>query len=320
MFPEDEQTRKDFGFDKVRTLTDMKSLIAVYYGILVILKVSTRKIHQWQLDNQLAKHIKIEFETKTPENNRPDHYVWLLTNEHLLDQSLPALNVPDIWERAWASIGSSDKKSGPEIKNLIEEWPERKKESFILYTVLLSGAHPQPDNILWLRFGFCVCHGDQEEDRLAKLYISLIERCTFEEFWLSFNSAVLPGLFVNKGLSQELDESGHLKVLLSLSPTRIHSVWLLKQLVYTDHNEANKAVAEDYGFANCSTTKKFIELKKVYKQLFDCPKVDEMDLDRARLAGRVYVYVSGLIDIEPKHERLMKNRYPMEDGQSEQET
>ncbi|KAI9748070.1 MAG: hypothetical protein M1835_001901 [Candelina submexicana] len=320
MPPQDEQTRKAFGFDKVLTLTEVKNLMGLYYGILFILKISTRKVHQWQVENQLAKHIKLEYEAKTPEEGKPEFFTWFLTNEGVVDQSLPASKVPGAWERAWQSIGSSAMKSGTEIKETIEAWPERKKESFLLYKLLLTGEHPQPVDPLWLCFGFCVCHEEQEEINLAKLYLSLIERCTFEEFWLSYNSAVLPGLFINKGLSPELEASGHLKVFLSLPPNRIHSVWLLKQLVYTEHKESTTAVSEDYGFANCSTAEDFVELKNVYRQVFELHMVDEMELDQACLAGSIYQYVSGMIEIDSKYARLMRNRYPSEEGQIRAQT
>ncbi|KAI9719038.1 MAG: hypothetical protein M1812_003668 [Candelaria pacifica] len=318
--PQDEQTNKDFGFDKVWNLTELKNLMGLYYGILIVLRVSTRRVRKWQLNNRLAEHIKLEYETKSPENGRPGYFSWFLANEKVVDQSVLASSFPGVWERGWQAIGGSDTKSRPEIKKAIESWPERKRESFIFYMFLLSGNLPQPDDILWLHFGFCVCRGEQEELRLAKLYLLLVERCTFEEFWLSFNSVVLPGLFLNKELSQDLEEFRHLKVHLSLSPNSMHSVWLLKQLIYTEHNEATKAVSEDYGFANCGNTKEFMELKKAYKRLFDYPKMDEMELDRARLADRIYEYVRGVIETEPKFERLMKNGYPLGEDQSREET
>jgi len=75
------------------------------------------------------------------------------------------------------------------------------------------GTRPNPVQETWLKFGFCVCKNEVEENKLGAIYTSLLTNqqkgslvpqhlkskfCTFTEFWQAYESSGLVKLMEDK--------------------------------------------------------------------------------------------------------------------------
>ncbi|KAI6153068.1 hypothetical protein BKA82DRAFT_2664808 [Pisolithus tinctorius] len=134
-------------------------------------------------------------------------------------------------------------------------------KSFLLYAILFNGQHHDPSHSeksiqdLYYTFGFCLCCDVRGEEVLARLYMMLICRCSFQDFWLAYQNHSLITLMDAKGLAKARQDIQHLETFLKIKPNDwCPTVWHLR-LFTRCQCLPGPCVARDYGFFNVSQLK-----------------------------------------------------------------
>lgn len=235
------------------------NLLNVYKGLIVILGIPPKTIHNWRVRGVLVDQIKATY-FRVPEDSRGECFSWFLQNEHIVEragQPLSAQTSPNCDNAAlvdaWRFTGGNVKDSVEDIKTAIARKPEDEQKCHWMYAFLFSkGFLPPPELDIWVDFGFASCKSQQEELELGTRYRQLITTCVFKEFCDAFRAHALLALFRFKGV--EVNDHRHLWELLGGNWKK--SVWYLKQSVRQANSPMEKsnmhpAVMVDYGFINC---------------------------------------------------------------------
>ncbi|KAK7063765.1 MYND-type domain-containing protein [Favolaschia claudopus] len=324
MFPDDPQTCQDFGFTKAFSIENQSRLLGLYVGLIERLKISPKTVRQWQLEGTLIDNIKTSF-SSLPAQSRGSYYPWFLRNQWVLDPRLspPQDPVNDTMVRCWEYVRGGPNTDTPnKISAEMHGWPEEKHACYSLCNLILSQTHPSPELDIWVKFGFCACHDEEEERILAGVYTQLIKhkRCTFEQLYHAYLTSGLMALFSSRGLQLQTDRIPHLSAILERSPKVFPSVCYLKQFVAAqgETSELILSVAVDYGFRNCENEHEKSRLKELYKQVFTLPRPrsDLMRLHHVCIQGKLYNHIGQLIklrkDEQKLFKRLLRNPYPMQ--------
>ncbi|KAJ6520360.1 hypothetical protein C8R45DRAFT_808200 [Mycena sanguinolenta] len=323
LIPDDPQTCEDFGFARAFSIENKSSLLGLYIGLIERLQVSPKKVRQWQTEGKLVENIKATFST-LPAHSRGGYYPWFLRNQWILDPKLPAPRNPanEMMTRGWQYVRGRPNTDSPDrIAAEMSSWPEEKRACQLLCNLILSQMHPSPELEIWVTFGFCACHDEEDERRLARVYTELIQfgKCTFEELYRAYQTSALTALFDSKGLRAQTETISHLDEVLKRSPRVFPSVCYLKQLVMTQGKgpEPIPSVTADYGFINCVDERETSLLKDLYRQIFALPRAraDLMKLHVACIQGKLYDFVGRLIKLQKRDQkifkRLLRNPYPL---------
>jgi len=307
--PDDEDTIEDFGFIKFPSVYDWLKLFGLYVG-LTRMGVGSRELHQWQTGGTLTKNIMSKFEA-IPQHCRGGYYPWFLENLHVFNSDSP----PD------SILGIARPYLEPEdrSKDTHELTPEAKRKSFMLYSLLLNGYHPNPSlsvqvvQDLYFQFGFVTGRGSEGERVLPGLYRELISKCAFKEFWLAYQSYSLISLMDANGLKSERKKVQHLEAFLKIKPnTWCPSVWYLRLFTHSSDVDPPRYITVDYGFSNCNTVEEKFALKDVYKDLLNSPQVDPMELHTACINGKLFEFTRQYNpNLKQRFRRLMKTPYPL---------
>jgi hypothetical protein len=336
-FPQDPQTREDFGFHRLPSSADQSKLLGLYVGLLIYQKTPSEEVHQWQTKGTLVENI-CEVYNRIPESHRGSYYPWFLENKHILDGSQTTEQANDNMIATWYDEARLHLDPKDRAVDPLALQPEAKRDSYLFYAMMLHNSHPPPNTELWYNFGFCVCRGGElGEQRLGGLYQDLIcgdvfwlnnlpnhlkkkhKTCTFSEFWKAYENAKLVQLMDEKGHRETRLSLGlpHLETFLSFRRTDPRpSVWTLSSFLANDDSlTAPKPVLADYGFFNCQTILQRMELKNVYKTLWG--RVDAMELHRACIKGKLFEFASSHMELDARFSPLMKNLYPLPEYQGE---
>lgn len=296
------------------------NLLNVYKGLIVILGIPPKTIHNWRVRGVLVDQIKVTY-FRVPEDSRGEYFSWFLQNEHIVEragQPLSAQTSPNCDNAAlvdaWRFTGGNVKDSVEGIKTAIARKPEDEQKCHWMYAFLFSkGFLPPPELDIWVDFGFASCKSQQEELDLGARYRQLITTCVFKEFCDAFRAHALLALFRFKGV--EVNDHRHLWELLGGNWKK--SVWYLKQSVRQANSPMEKsnmhpAVMVDHGFINCENDIDWRQLKSVYGAFFDIRNGDPITLHEAAIQGNILGYVSAVVDLrDPMFWRLMQNPYPL---------
>ncbi|KAI6105127.1 hypothetical protein EDD16DRAFT_1633679 [Pisolithus croceorrhizus] len=304
----DGDTAEDFGFMKFASDHDLRKLFDLYVG-LTRMGVRSRELHEWQTEGTLIKNIIARYEAITP-RDRGMHFLWFRKNLDIFNSRDVR---PDFLAVARPYLDPEDRDKEPH-----ELVPEAKRKSFLLYSMLLNGYHPNPslsDTIykdLYFEFGFVTGCGSEGEYVLPWVYGSLINKCSFNMFWNAFKSHSLIALMDAKGLD-ERKRVKHLEAFLKAKPDGFcPTVWHLRLFAYSPDVDPPTHVAMDYGFFNCQSVEEKFALKGVYKEVLESPFVDPMELHTACIQGRLYDFVcQHNPNLEQRFKRLMANTYPL---------
>ena len=284
----------------------------------------------WKREGILIQEIKKVFE-EIPPQARGQYYPWFLEHQDFLDPSLePSTKLIEdfcleLVMRAWQYIGGRPLPNNTTSLNEINiekaTWPEHKQDCFDLCSFVLSDSHPDPSLRIWLLFGFCTTRHQYDEMQLGNAYRKLVMRCSFEEIYQAYDSCTLVQLFSSKNIN--LEQFGlPLADLLANTPHMNKSVWDLKQFVVADEPDSvlMPSVKVDYGFVNCRNEEEAVQLKEIYKKVFEeDSNGDPLKLHEACLQGKIYDYVRTTLklikkDQRPLFRRLMKNIYPLSES------
>jgi hypothetical protein len=317
IFPEDEETLVDYGFNKTTDAREFQNLLGLYIGLFVHSNVDPKDVHRWRKNGILLQEIKRIYDAKTP-STRGGYYPWLLENQHILDPNSTFDPLELHEKKTWAHIGGDPNLPDADRVHTIKSWPEKKYQVWILYYSILSGFHPSPDQTSWVEFGFCTCRSELEESGLAFFYTDIIKSngCPFDEFVAAHTNTNIPSLFPKyaAGPNNKWANNQHLCQLLEQDP--IKSVWRLKAYVYQTMEQPEMLVSfrMDYGIINCQGVTTLLQLlKDTYKRVFEHQDGDPDKLHEAAMQGATFDYIDGLIKLKKKDRavlrRLMKNRH-----------
>ncbi|MCJ1381973.1 hypothetical protein MMC17_005085 [Xylographa soralifera] len=334
IFPDDPQTREDYGFALTRSFHEESKLLGLYKG-LMYMDITSQQIHQWRVEGSLVVKIH-EYYLRIPSTHRGGYYPWFVENQHLLDTTKIPKIAPEnklqwCMEEARSFLEPEDRS-----KLFADLQPGVKKDSFFLLAMTMQGAHPPPELEIYYEFGFCTCIGEYQEQRLGALYQRLFfgqrhvpdgfielsrsqnsfkpERCTFSEFWRAYANGSLPQLFDAKGLREERLQFNHLEAFLAIAPGSAQgqpSVWTLNRfLALKEDFQAPLPVLVDYGFIHCETPLQRMELKSFYEKVLS--HGDALDLNAACLRGEIFEYAIRVLGaVEPRFRMLVRNHYPL---------
>jgi hypothetical protein len=257
------------------------------------------------------------------------YFPWFLKNKHLLEIQRD----PGDFSAAMTFIEEAQKAldSDDQRRYWRELQPDAKKYSFEILWMALMGARPPPTQDTWLKFGFCACRNEAEENVLGAIYSSLLtdqregslvpehlrsRPCTFKEFWKAYESGRLVKLMKDKirnGFA-DIDALPIVREYLSRQPSNINpSVWDLKQFLeinnYTTYPPVDP-VRFDYGFLNCQEFEETCTLAEIYKRLLRV--VHPLELHKACIEHRLFELAQKYHSMDKNHRRLMNNLYSTE--------
>ncbi|KAL4265869.1 MUB1/samB family protein [Pleurotus pulmonarius] len=326
LLPEDPQTCEDYGFTKAFTVEARSKLLGVYIGLIKYHQIRPKTIHKWRIEGRLLEKIKEEFE-QLPPNARGGYYPWLLENQYVLDESVPDPRGDPMVEMINLGLKYANmpllaaNESIEDFQRRTSELPKAQALCLVFATKLLSRSHPAPyDARDYINFGFCACTCAEEESELGRMWYALLKRCSFDELCEAYNSSSLLALFNKAGISIS---SPAIVNVLKTSPRMNYSVWDLKQFVIGTEDSAMQPIRPvwvDYGFINCSSDAERLDLKSIYKSVFQStkhPTMDPLQLHQACISGKLFDFVGQFYTFKEKkrdkYARLFKNPYPLPD-------
>lgn len=313
--PDDDETCRDYGFDRVDTPQDMTSLFELYREFTGGLGVkAAKKMNTWRVNGTLIEEVHKAY-GRFSEDSRGPYYAWFLKNQHVLstkplNESTMTQNMADWLPNTWRFIGGSPTASYQTITDARSNMSHDRQLCFGFYLMTLHGWRPPLANSLHLRMGFLAVHHEDDGSHLSALYRQLINHCSFDEFCAAYISGALPSLFAEHGIV--LDDPFVLDLLASSVSNK--SVWNLKLYVIQPKSANARlipSVAADYGFMYCQNEKDMEDLKQVYKQVLLRPGADPLALHQAAIQGKIFEHVRRLVTLKPKERfaRLMWNIY-----------
>ncbi|KAH6605051.1 hypothetical protein Trco_006758 [Trichoderma cornu-damae] len=328
-FPQDPETREHFGFNRCRDWREQSHLLGLYKG-LIYLEVEAIQLNEWREKDILVSKI-IETFSKVSEQSRGGYFPWFLRNQHILDNSIPPLQFDGQDNPLQRAIDAARPYLDLEDRNkdLQQLEPPSKRQCFLLYAMALDGSHPNPhwaEFDSWYDFGFAVCPGEHNERLLGGLYSRLVgghkvmrdyyqslgskdeypnvPTCSFNEFWLAYESGSLAKLFYHYGLGDMMDRDWGLREFLSF-PLDQHelrpSVWRLKHFLALDPGaplgrlSKIETAAQEYGFTSQLTARTRLALRQFYEQLFT--KVNPLRVHEAKNRGKLLEYAESSLDV-----------------------
>ena len=206
--------------------------------------------------------------------------------------------------------------------------PASKLDSIWFYAMMSHGETPAPYVPTWIQLGFCACSDRGEASKLAIMYRRLIfghrfdeqwkifvngiaadpGACTFAEFEAAYAAGTLAALLRSKVDPRPRAEQAILTRLDRFFPTRNRPVWNFKAfLANTDEAKVPPHLLEAsvlYGFTGSQTVQEKTDLKEFYKELLR--KVDPLELEDARVQGRLVAFTKSKTKIESRFEAWMK--------------
>jgi hypothetical protein len=329
LVPEHPQTYEDYGFSRVPLSVDgvpgPNMLFGLYVGLLRYLDVSPAQLHKWRIRGVLVDEIKRAYES-IPAGSRGLYYLWFLEHQGILDNRTSTSDamawIDECYARGWHYIGGAASSSPQEIRTAVEAMSKDDGYCFKTVSSLLCNTHPPPSLETWVKFGFCVCDHQYQENRLGQAYKELIERCTFREFCTAYSTSTLVNLFERKAVPVEFK---HFRSVMAGSPNgSIASVWWLKAFVVDETKDMaarpTRSVDWDYGYAFCTTQEQRDALSDIYKRFFEASG-DPMELHTACLqgsTGALYTHVTSRVQVKNKKtaemlKGVMRNVYPLKE-------
>jgi hypothetical protein len=326
--PDDPDVLQEFGFENLPSYHDRTKLLGLYLGLTRYLKVTAEELNLWQKDKSLVTNI-IRVHNEQTSITGGAYFPWFLQNTHILEDQQDSNDndgVPRFIEKAQTFLEPADQK-----RNWRKLKPAAKQYSFEILLMSLMGARPRPEQETWMKFGFCACRNEDEENRLGGIYVSLLtdqqpgylgpqhlraRPCTFTEFWRAYESGGLVQLMedrIRNGFAN-IRELPLVREYLSRPPSDMNlSVWSLKQ--FLEINEYTKyppvePVKVDYGFLNCQGLEEICVLGEIYKRLLRV--ANPLELHEACLENRLFELAGKFHRMDDEHRRLMSNEYSRE--------
>jgi len=340
VFPDDKAVLEDFGFNAFPSMDDRQKLLGLYIGLTheKLFNISSDTLHKWQSNGNLIDSISNCYKTLEIDK-RGAYFLWFLQNLDLFSNLERPTSSGKQRREAFGReyLDACRTYMTPKEQRYLEDVGSIDSDAIrhcvIFYTVIVNGNHPPPTTPMWLDFGFCACKYEWTESRLGVLYqkltigenemgkqrattrscegISLRQSlCSFTEFHKAYETGGVYQLFLSKGFLQEfiiLNLAGFESVMSRPIHKKadLNIVWYLYQFLSCEDSDPSvEDVYIQYGFFRCKTFQDKQDLKEIYRKARDM-SFDPLDLDHACKKGEVYQYLSTILDVPQKFERLM---------------
>ena len=167
----------------------------------------------------------------------------------------------------------------------------------------------------WYSFAFVITKNEEQEQRLAGLYLSLLREADnsetiFRELQTALEKDELVALF-------DKHEYGHfrqlfpfLETFLKTPPKKRWTVWRLRQFTQDPvDDEPPACLQRDYGFKFCRQREEVLRLKAIYTRMLR--KMGPKNLHTACIHGRLFeTAIKEGLSVDMKDRRFMQNDYP----------
>ncbi|EPE30121.1 hypothetical protein GLAREA_12844 [Glarea lozoyensis ATCC 20868] len=326
--PDDPDVLQKFGFGNLPSYHDRTKLLGLYIGLTKYLRVTAEQLNIWQEERSLTANIIREYTEQTSFTGGA-YFPWFLENTHILDDPQESNHIEGAMK--FIKIAQTFLEPNDQKRNWRELEPGAKQYSFEILWMALMGARPRPEQETWMKFGFCACRNDSEENILGSIYTSLLtdqqpgclvpehlraKPCTFTEFWCAYESGRLVPLMedrIRNGFA-DIKRLPLVRDYLSRPPSVMNpSVWDLKQFLeinkYTKYPPV-ESVKVDYGFLNCRGFEETCTLAEIYKRLLRI--ANPLELHEACLKNRLFELAKKYHRMDEGHRRLMNNKYSRE--------
>lgn len=305
MYPEEEDVLRKFGFMCFISGTDKWRLFQLYRRLIVDWGVDENELRAALEQNKLKEMLTFRC-SQTNDSSMLNDKNWLKTEERFeVDGEHGGLIT--LIEAAQEELLSTDDRKLP----LAELQPVEKQKALLFYVQIRNGFKPDADEDNWISLGLCTAPDAVSENQLCSAYASLIQHCTYDEFWSCMAKSNIVELFEKYGLAHKTLRMRNFKDHMAHVKKRYPSVWQLKRFTRMQEADPFRAVIVDYGFMNCTDAIQRMQLRQTYQRYFN-EKHDEMSLHKACISGELASFLESVLGPFPVPSQLFKNPYPLE--------
>ncbi|KFH44293.1 hypothetical protein ACRE_049300 [Hapsidospora chrysogenum ATCC 11550] len=305
-FPQEDDVTKQYGFMSFASGNSRSRLFRLYRRLVIEWGVDEDELRSAVELNRLKEMLTFRC-SQTRDPGMLSDMRWLESEEGFgANGKGPGLIV--LFDKAREELLRPDERKVP----IVKLQPPEKRKALVFYVQIRNGFKPDVSEDNWISLGFCTVPDSASEQRLAGAYGSLVEQCSFDEFWTSMAESRIVELFSRYGLADQISHMRNFKDFVSIVQKRHQSVWELKRFVLMNEAHPFRAVVVDYGFMHCEDPRQRMHLRAIYQEYFDRGK-DEMRLHEACVAGKLVAFLESVFGSLAVAPELLLNPYPLED-------
>jgi hypothetical protein len=194
--------------------------------------------------------------------------------------------------------------------------PATQRETAYLVGTVLQRNILSTQAAAWYSFGFVTAKDEEEERRLAGLYLALLREAEnseviFQELQTALEKGNLVALFDRHEYGHFRKLFPYLETFLKTPPKERSTVWRLRQFIKDPLDDEPPApLQRDYGFKFCCQRRdEVLRLKEIYTRMLR--KLGPMKLHEACVYGRLLeTAIREGVHVDPKDRRFLHNDYP----------
>jgi hypothetical protein len=244
-YPQEDDVAEQYGFMCFATGKDRSRLFELYRRLVIGRAIDEEELRVAVEQNRLKEMLTFRC-SQTGDPVMLSDKQWLENQKGFgVNGERQGLNT--LIEAAREELLNPDEKRSP----FTELQPPEKRNAFLFYVQIRNGFKPDVDEDNWISLGFCTARDAISEDRLCSAYESLVERCTFDEFWRSMAESRIWELFSKYELAERILHMRNFKDFMAIVKKWHQSVWELKRFTRMNVSDPFRAVVVDYGFRNC---------------------------------------------------------------------
>ncbi|KAI3571264.1 hypothetical protein IWW34DRAFT_710074 [Fusarium oxysporum f. sp. albedinis] len=305
MYPEEEDVARKLGFMCFISGTGRSRLFELYRRLIVDWGVDENELRAAVEQNKLKEMLIFRCAQTTDPSMLSDTN-WLKTEEGF-EVNGEHGGLITLIEAAQEELLSADDRKLP----LAQLQPVEKGKVLLFYVQISNGFRPDADDDNWISLGLCTAPDAVSENQLCSAYASLIQHCTYDEFWNSMVKSSIVELFEKYGLAHTILPMRNFKDHMAHVKKWYPSVWQLKRFTRMQEADPFRAVIVDYGFMNCTDARQRMQLRQIYQRYFN-EEHDEMSLHKACISGELESFLESVLGALSVPSQLLKNPYPLE--------
>ncbi|KAJ4129105.1 hypothetical protein NW768_007636 [Fusarium equiseti] len=305
-YPEEEDVAKRFGFMSFISGTDRLRLFELYRRLVVDYKVDEDELRA-ALEQRKLKEMLMFRCGQTNDPCMLSDKDWLKNQERFEVDGRHA-GLITLFEATQEELLSANDRKLP----LDELQPREKQKALLFYVQIRNGFKPDTDEDNWITLGLCTAPDAASETQLCSAYASLIQHCTYEEFWNCIAKSSIVELFEKYGLTHTISHMRNFKDHMAHVKKWYASVWELKRFTRMQDADPSRAVVVDYGFINCTDASQRMQLRETYQQYFNDGH-DEMSLHEVCISGQLATFLELVLGTLSVPSQLLNNPYPLKD-------
>lgn len=320
-FPKDDEVAKQYGFLFFTTGYDRSRLFNIYHLLLVDYGIDEEALRTSVKRDSVKEMLilRIGDAMRDPEvtihrNSMIEAIQWLEKQEGFRAKYYIRRHGGRLHESP--SLGRSENFLAPEDKNppIMNLKPREKLDALVFYAQITNQFRPDVDEDNWISLGFCTLADHDNDQRLSSAHISLVERCTFEEFWKAKGESAVVTLFDKHGLARRISGFPNFNQFMGHVNKCYENVWQLKKFTLrttTQEVDPHRSIVVDYGYMNCrENAHQRMQLRGMYREYFERGE-DEIKLHEACIAGRIFPVLGDVLGPLMVDANLLRNFYPL---------